>query len=79
MRKFSEDIMEARKAINHALDDDSLEALRHGMALVNEYSLTDEVWCFCRLLAWRWSVFDGIAEELGTWSSQMCVCLCARA
>ena len=53
MRKFSEDIMEARKAINHALDDDSLEALRHGMALVNEYSLTDEVWCFCRLLAWR--------------------------
>lgn len=43
MRKFSEDIIEARKSINMALDDDSLEALRNSMTLINEFSLGDEV------------------------------------
>ncbi len=42
VRKFSQEIVEARKKINAALDEDTLEALRAGGQLVTEYALMHE-------------------------------------
>ena len=40
--KFSEEITAARRAVVDALDEDSLDALRKAMKLVDEFSLNDE-------------------------------------